>query len=66
MALAIDRPVLTVIGLAHSDIRTLGEAPKGYDESDRTGHLEIFEEFLEGLEGVEAGQTIMVLFWLNS
>ncbi len=65
MAPAIDKPVLTVIGMAHSNIRTLGDAPKGYDESDRTGYLEIFEEFLEGLDGIEAGQTIMVLFWLH-
>ena len=51
--------------MVHSDIRSLTEAPKGYDESDRTGYLEIFSEYREGLEGIEAGQTIMVLFWLH-
>ena len=65
MALAVDRPELTIIGLVSSDIHSLGEAPKGYDESDRTGYLEIFPEFRQGLEGIEAGQTIMVLFWLH-
>ena len=65
MALKAEKPVLSVIGLASSDIHSLDEAPKGYDESDRTGYLEIFPEYREGLEGIEAGQTIMVLFWLH-
>jgi L-fuculose-phosphate aldolase len=59
------KPVLAVIGMVSNDIRSLAEAPKGYDESDRTGYLEIFSEYREGLEGIEAGQTIMVLFWLH-
>lgn len=59
------RPALKIIGLLHSDIKSLGEAPKGYDESERTGTLEIFAEFEQGLEGVAAGQTIVVLFWLH-
>lgn len=58
-------PVLKIIGLVDGDIMSLGEAPKGYDDSQRIGYLEIFPEFQEGLEGVEAGQTIMVLFWLH-
>ena len=59
------QPRLTIIGVVDNDIRSLTEAPKGYDESDRTGYLEIFPEYREGLEGIEAGQTIMVLFWLH-
>ena len=58
-------PELKIIGILHSDIYSLDEAPKGYDESDRTGTLEIFPEFEAGLEGVEAGQTVVVLFWLH-
>ena len=65
MVLTIDTPELTIIGLVSSDIHSLDEAPKGYDESARTGYLEIFPEYREGLEGIEAGQTIMVLFWLH-
>ena len=59
------QPSLKIIGVVHNDIRSLGEAPKGYDESDRTGYLEIFPQYREGLEGIETGQTIMVLFWLH-
>lgn len=58
-------PVLNIIGTVDGDIMSLKEAPKGYGESDRTGYLEIFSEFREGLEGIEAGQKIMVLFWLH-
>ena len=58
-------PVLKIIGTVDGDIMSLKEAPKGYGESDRTGYLEIFSEFREGLEGIEAGQKIMVLFWLH-
>jgi L-fuculose-phosphate aldolase len=65
MASEIEKLLLTVIGRVSNDIRSLTEAPKGYDESDRTGYLEIFPEYREGLEGIEAGQTIMVLFWLH-
>ncbi len=59
------RPELNVIGILHSDISSLDDAPKGYDESNRTGTLEIFSEYEDGLEGVEAGQTLVVLFWLH-
>ena len=65
MASEIEKLLLTVIGRVSNDIRSLTEAPKGYDESDRTGYLDIFPEYREGLEGIEAGQTIMVLFWLH-
>jgi L-fuculose-phosphate aldolase len=65
MATETRQPALKIIGVVHNDIRSLAEAPKGYDESDRTGYLEIFSEYREGLEGIEAGQTIMVLFWLH-
>ncbi|NNK14122.1 MAG: tRNA (N6-threonylcarbamoyladenosine(37)-N6)-methyltransferase TrmO [Desulfofustis sp.] len=59
------QPRLKILGFVNNDIRSLAEAPKGYDESDRIGYLEIFTEYLEGLKGIEAGQTIMVLFWLH-
>ncbi|NNF45655.1 MAG: tRNA (N6-threonylcarbamoyladenosine(37)-N6)-methyltransferase TrmO [Desulfofustis sp.] len=59
------QPSLKILGFVNNDIRSLSEAPKGYDESDRIGYLEIFTEYLEGLKGIEAGQTIMVLFWLH-
>jgi len=58
-------PTLRIIGILHGDIGNLKDAPKGYGESDRIGTLEIFSEFEQGLDGIEAGQTIVVLFWLH-
>ena len=59
------KPELKIIGIVHSDIASLDDTPKGYDESDKTGTIEIFPEFQEGLDGVEAGQVVVVLFWLH-
>lgn len=60
-----DHPGLQIIGLVNGDITSRGDAPKNYDESDRTGTLEIFPEYQDGLDGIAAGQTIVVLFWLH-
>lgn len=53
------------IGILHCGIMNREQAPKNYDESNLVGTLEIFPEFLDGLEGITAGQTIVVLFWLH-
>jgi L-fuculose-phosphate aldolase len=60
-----EQPRLQIIGVLHGDITSREDAPKNFDESDRTGTLEIYPEFLEGLEGIVPGQTIVVLFWLH-
>lgn len=60
-----EQPTLHIIGVLHGDIASREDAPKNYDESKRTGTLEIYREFQEGLEGIEAGQTIVVVFWLH-
>ena len=51
--------------MLHGDITSREDAPKNYDESERTGTLEIFPEYQDGLAGIVAGQTIVVLFWLH-
>jgi len=56
---------LQFIGVLHGDIISREDAPKNYDESERTGILEIYPEYQEGLEGIAPGQTIVVLFWLH-
>lgn len=60
-----DQPMLQILGILHSDIVSRDDAPKNYDESDRSGTLEIYPEYQEGLDGIEIGQTIVVLFWLH-
>lgn len=61
----MEQQQLRFIGVVHGDIRSIEEAPKNFSESERVGELEIFPEFLEGLEGITAGQVIVVLFWLH-
>ncbi len=61
----MEQPILQIIGVLHGDITSRVEAPKNFDESERIGTLEIYPEYRDGLEGIIAGQTIVVLFWLH-
>lgn len=53
------------IGILHCELKTRAQTPKNYDESDYRGTIEIFPEFIAGLEGITKGDTIVVLFWLD-
>ena len=59
------QPALQIIGYVHGDIANCEEAPKNYSESERVGSLEIFPEYEDALDGIDSGQTIVVLFWLH-
>ena len=61
----MEQPQLHIIGMLHSDIVSRDAAPKNYSESNRVGTIEIYSQYMEGLEGIAAGQTIVVLFWLH-
>jgi tRNA-Thr(GGU) m(6)t(6)A37 methyltransferase TsaA len=58
-------PQLHFIGKVHSDILTIKDAPKFHAESNRTGTLEIYPQYQEGLKGIAAGQTIVILCWFH-
>ena len=53
------------IGILHCDLKTREETPKNFDESEHIGTIEIYPQFLAGLEGIHRGDTIVVLFWLD-
>jgi len=53
------------IGILHCDLKTREVTPKNYDESSHAGTIEIYPEFTEGLDGIQKGDTIVVLFWLD-
>ncbi|MEE4241582.1 MAG: tRNA (N6-threonylcarbamoyladenosine(37)-N6)-methyltransferase TrmO [Desulfopila sp.] len=61
----MQQPSLHIIGILHGDIRKLEDAPKNFSESDRVGTIELYPEYLDGLDGISPGQTIVVLFWLH-
>jgi tRNA (adenine37-N6)-methyltransferase len=60
-----NQPILHIIGILHGDIVSREDAPKNYDESNRSGTLEIYPDYQVGLDGIAVGQTIVVLFWLH-
>jgi tRNA (adenine37-N6)-methyltransferase len=53
------------IGIMHCQLKSRDEAPRNYDISEIVGILEILPEYADGLDGVEAGQTVVALFWLH-
>ena len=61
----MEQSTLRFIGVLHGDITRVEDAPKSYDESEHVGTLEIFPEFADGLDGIEAGQILVALFWLH-
>ncbi|MBU3982944.1 MAG: tRNA (N6-threonylcarbamoyladenosine(37)-N6)-methyltransferase TrmO [Proteobacteria bacterium] len=61
----MEQLILQIIGVLHGDITSREDAPKNFDESERVGTLEIYPEYQEGIEGIAAGQIIVVLFWLH-
>lgn len=61
----MDHPQLKIIGTLHCGIHSLQEAPKNYDISEHTGTIEIESQYHEALDGIEKGQTVVVLCWLH-
>jgi len=53
------------IGILHCDLITREHTPKNYDISMHVGTIEIYPQFIEGLDGIQRGDTIVVLFWLD-
>ena len=61
----MQKATIHFIGILESEITKLADAPKIYTESDKRGTLEIYPRYQAGIEGIKAGQTIIVLFWLH-
>lgn len=56
---------LRAIGSVSSPLTDPGAAPKQGDEGAPEATLEISAEFARGLEGIAAGEEILVLTWLD-
>ena len=56
---------LQPVGILHCDLTNREHTPKNYDESNHIGTIEIYQDFIEGLDGIRKGDTIVVLFWLD-
>jgi len=56
---------LRAIGLVSSPLTDPEAAPKQADEGAPEAVLELFAEFARGLDGVSAGDEVLVLTWLD-
>ena len=56
---------LAPIGVMHCGLQSPADAPMNYTESSEVGVLEIFPPYREAMDGLEAGQKVVVLFWLH-
>jgi tRNA-Thr(GGU) m(6)t(6)A37 methyltransferase TsaA len=50
------------IGVIHCDIKTLGRVPQFYTESSSKGKIEIYDPFIEGMNGLGKLDRIVVIF----
>lgn len=53
------------IAWVHSSLRQRADAPKQGREGAPDARLEIAADFVDGLEGIEAGHEIVILTWLH-
>lgn len=56
---------LTPVGVVHSKLRRLEDAPKQGVEGAPEAWLEIFPQFLDALKGITANSEIIVLAWFH-
>ncbi len=56
---------ITPIGILHCDLQLRRETPRNYDISSEEGIIELYPQYIQGLDGIRAGDDILVLFWFN-
>lgn len=57
--------MLKVVGVIHSPFRDFGDAPRQGRHEERESMVEIFEEFAEGLQGIERCMHLFILWWAD-
>ncbi|MDI6644825.1 MAG: tRNA (N6-threonylcarbamoyladenosine(37)-N6)-methyltransferase TrmO [Methanobacteriaceae archaeon] len=56
---------LEPIGIIHSPYQERGDAPRQGRNSENLCKIEIFSEFVEGLDGIERYENLIILYWLD-
>ena len=56
---------LRYIGQIRTPYRTLAECPRNVDPNGPECVLEVHPDFAEGLAGLNAGDSVLVLYWLQ-
>ena len=62
---SVPRPVCMPIGIVHSPYKEKGSAPRQGRLANDISELELYPEFIEGLDGLSAGDDIFVLCWCD-
>ena len=60
-----DIPALTPIAIVRSTLRSLEDAPRQGDEGAPDAWLDVDPAFARGLNGLRAGDEIMLITWLD-
>jgi tRNA-Thr(GGU) m(6)t(6)A37 methyltransferase TsaA len=60
-----DIPALTPIAIVRSTLRSLEDAPRQGDEGAPDAWLEVDPAFARGLNGLGAGDAILLITWLD-
>ena len=63
--MVVQGPELTPIGQVESPLTDIATAPKQGDEGAPMAWLALAPEFVQGLDGIEAGDELLVLTWLD-
>jgi tRNA-Thr(GGU) m(6)t(6)A37 methyltransferase TsaA len=53
------------IGFVRSSLKRPEDAPRQGDEGAPDARIELAAEFVEGLEGIEVGQDVILITWLH-
>jgi tRNA-Thr(GGU) m(6)t(6)A37 methyltransferase TsaA len=56
---------ISPIALVHSALTERGEAPKQGHEGAPDARIEVLPDFVEALDGIEAGQEVVLLTWFH-
>lgn len=57
--------VMEPIGVIHSELTSLADAPRQGDEGGYEAWLEIYPHAAPGLQGIQINDTLLVLAWLH-
>lgn len=52
-------------GFIRSELKNRDEAPRQGDEGAPNAWIEVNDEFVQGLEGIEPGQQLIIITWLH-
>ena len=63
--MATSEPTLRIVGHVRSALKSLGAAPRQGDEGAPSARIELDPALAEGLDGIRAGDDLVLLTWLH-